>query len=207
MNDTVFYILGIALVVLALLASFLGLRFDKFPASRLVLVGGIAVFALLVLGTATFAWRNAVDEQSDREAELAEDVTANQESGNVGEAREEAGSEGGEVTTATTTSTTSGPTDQAAIDQGSQVFTSAGCSGCHTLAAAGSSGTTGPDLDGVLKGQSAEFIRTSIVDPNKVIAKGYPPDVMPQNFEQTLSSEDLDALVQYLVASTGGGAG
>ncbi len=87
------------------------------------------------------------------------------------------------------------------------MFSSAGCSGCHTLAAAGSSGTTGPDLDGALKGQSPAFIETSIVDPNQSIAKGYPPDVMPQNFGDTLSPEDLDALVQYLGASTGGQGG
>src|SRR5262249_18533806 len=30
---------------------------------------------------------------------------------------------------------------------GKQVFASAGCAGCHTLAAAGSTGTTGPNLD------------------------------------------------------------
>ena len=44
-----------------------------------------------------------------------------------------------------------------------------------TLAAAGSTGTTGPGLDGALKGKSPEFIMASIVDPNKTIAKGYPP--------------------------------
>ncbi len=30
---------------------------------------------------------------------------------------------------------------------GKEVFASAGCAGCHTLEAAGSSGTTGPNLD------------------------------------------------------------
>jgi mono/diheme cytochrome c family protein len=30
---------------------------------------------------------------------------------------------------------------------GKAIFESAGCSGCHTLAAAGSSGTVGPNLD------------------------------------------------------------
>ena len=54
------------------------------------------------------------------------------------------GGGGGDGTTeaATTTSTTSG--DAAA---GKEVFASAGCGGCHTLSAAGSSGSVGPNLD------------------------------------------------------------
>ena len=33
-NQTLFFVLGISLVVVALVVSFVGLRFDKFPASR-----------------------------------------------------------------------------------------------------------------------------------------------------------------------------
>lgn len=87
---------------------------------------------------------------------------------------------------------------------GAQVFANNGCGGCHTLAAAKSGGTLGPDLDEVLSGQSAAMIHEDIVDPNKVIAPGYPPDVMPLNFGETLSPEELDDLVQYLVEETGG---
>ena len=83
------------------------------------------------------------------------------------------------------------------------MFESQGCSGCHTLAAAGSTGTTGPDLDGALKGKSAAFIKTSIVDPNAEIAKGYPPNVMPQTFGD-LPPDQIDSLVAYLVQSTSG---
>ena len=42
-------------------------------------------------------------------------------------------------------------------------------------------------------------MRESIVDPNAYIAPGYQPGVMPGTFESTLSDEQLDALVQYLV--------
>jgi hypothetical protein len=51
------------------------------------------------------------------------------------------------------------------------------------------------------------MIHESIVDPNKEIAKGYPPNVMPQNFEQTLSEKELEDLVKYLSESTSGGKG
>jgi mono/diheme cytochrome c family protein len=90
---------------------------------------------------------------------------------------------------------------------GAQVFANNGCGGCHTLAAAESGGTVGPDLDEVLSGQSAAMVHEDIVDPNKVIAPGFPASVMPLNFEETLSPEELDDLVQYLVESTGGKGG
>jgi mono/diheme cytochrome c family protein len=87
---------------------------------------------------------------------------------------------------------------------GAQVFANNGCGGCHTFAAAKSGGVTGPNLDEVLPGQSMAMVHESIVDPNKVIAKGYPPNVMPANYEQTLSSKELDDLVQYLLEDGGG---
>jgi mono/diheme cytochrome c family protein len=88
---------------------------------------------------------------------------------------------------------------------GAQVFASNGCGGCHTLAAAGTGGTVGPNLDEVLKGQSAAMIHKSIVDPNAKIAKGYPSGVMPETFEEKLSPEELNNLVQYLVKETSKG--
>ncbi len=90
---------------------------------------------------------------------------------------------------------------------GAQVFANNGCGGCHTLGAAKSGGVTGPNLDEVLPGQSAAMVHESIVDPNAEIAKGYPPNVMPANFEQTLSPKELEDLVEYLLESTSGGKG
>jgi mono/diheme cytochrome c family protein len=88
---------------------------------------------------------------------------------------------------------------------GAQVFANNGCGTCHTLAAAGSSGETGPNLDEVLPGQTEAMIHESIIDPNAKIAKGYPPNVMPPNFEQLLSPKELEDLVKYLSESTSGG--
>jgi cytochrome c oxidase subunit 2 len=72
------------------------------------------------------------------------------------------------------------------------------CGSCHTLADAGTTGQVGPDLDKVLKGKDAAFIKQSILDPNKVIAPGYQPNIMPPNFGATLSAQQVDALVKYL---------
>jgi cytochrome c oxidase subunit 2 len=76
------------------------------------------------------------------------------------------------------------------------------CATCHTLADAGAQGQVGPDLDKVLKGKDAAFIKESILDPNKVIAPGYQPNIMPPNFGDTLSAEQVDALVKYLSTVT-----
>lgn len=192
MEQTLFYVFGITLVVCALAVTAVGLRFEGFPGSRGLLVGIVVGFAALVGATATFAWINAEDEQSEHAAEHAEERAAAQEEETATEEEETAAAEG-------ETTTTGGET--AAAD-GAAVFDSAGCSGCHTLADAGSTATTGPDLDGALQGQSTKFIEESIVDPNKDIAKGYPPDVMPQDFGERLSPEDLDALVKYLKQAT-----
>ncbi|HWO16044.1 MAG TPA: c-type cytochrome [Solirubrobacterales bacterium] len=90
---------------------------------------------------------------------------------------------------------------------GAQVFASRGCGGCHTLAAANSGGRVGPDLDQVLPGQSLAMIHESIVDPNKAIAKGFPANVMPSNYGEIITPEELNQLVLFLSESTGGGKG
>lgn len=83
---------------------------------------------------------------------------------------------------------------------GKQTFASAGCGGCHLLTQAGGTGEVGPDLDKVLPELTPEQIRQSIVDPNAEITAGYQPDVMPQDFGESLTSEQLDALVGYLAS-------
>lgn len=90
---------------------------------------------------------------------------------------------------------------------GAQVFADNGCGGCHTLAAANSGGVTGPNLDEILPGQSATMVKESIVDPNAHIAKGYPANVMPQNFSAIITPTQLNQLVQYLSTSTAKGGG
>jgi mono/diheme cytochrome c family protein len=90
---------------------------------------------------------------------------------------------------------------------GAQVFASNGCGGCHTLAAAESGGVTGPNLDEVLPGQTAAMIEKSIVDPNAKIAKGFPANVMPANYDSLISPAELEQLVEFLVESTSRGGG
>ena len=76
MNETLFYVLGITLAVVAVGLSFLGLRNEeRFPSTALMRLTALA-FAALVVGTATFAVLNARDEQEQRDAELASEEQA-----------------------------------------------------------------------------------------------------------------------------------
>jgi mono/diheme cytochrome c family protein len=91
---------------------------------------------------------------------------------------------------------------------GAQVFANNGCGGCHTFKAAGSGGVTGPPLEkSLIPGDTTAEIEEMVVDPNAEIAKGYRPNVMPQNFGQILSEKELEDLVQYLYENSGAGEG
>ena len=79
------------------------------------------------------------------------------------------------------------------------------CGSCHTLAEAGTAGTTGPSLDEVLPGQDAEQIAESIRDPEAKISPGFPGGVMPVFDDNRIPEENLQALVDYLLQSVGGG--
>jgi len=89
---------------------------------------------------------------------------------------------------------------------GSQVFLSKGCSGCHTIdGLAGATGVVGPKLndigniaEGRVPGLSAEeYIRESIEVPGAFVVSGFPP-VMP-SLRGAMSDEEFDALVAYLL--------
>jgi cytochrome c oxidase subunit 2 len=82
--------------------------------------------------------------------------------------------------------------------EGEAVFTDAGCGSCHTLSEAGTNGTVGPNLDDISQANRA-YIEESIVDPNAEIAEGFSRGIMPDNFRDQLSPEELDALVGYLL--------
>lgn len=98
---------------------------------------------------------------------------------------------------------------------GKAVFTSsAGCSTCHTLAAAGATGTIGPNLDQRLRSDCAKpaskrirgptlkrCIHTAITDPYAYIPSGFHAGIMPPNFAKRLSSTQIAALVNFLASA------
>jgi mono/diheme cytochrome c family protein len=198
--ETAFYILGIALAVTAVVVSFVGLRFKSFPPNRAVLLAGVAVFVLLVGGATTFAWVNAEEEQEHHNEEIAageipSPAEVNEEYAAAALETNELNE--GAAAPAQEEETAAGTTD------GADLFDSQGCASCHTLKAANATGTIGPDLDAELAGEDAAFIEESIVDPQAEVAKGYPAGVMPANFGETLSPEEIEALVQFIAESVG----
>lgn len=86
---------------------------------------------------------------------------------------------------------------------GEQVFASNGCGSCHTFEPAGSTGTTGPDLDELsdlaenANQPLADFTRSSITKPNDYVEEGFPEGVMPA-YDQ-LSDDELNNLVAFLI--------
>lgn len=86
---------------------------------------------------------------------------------------------------------------------GAQLFTGIGCGGCHTLSAAGSTGTTGPDLnESLAPDDDTAGIEEMIVHPDEEVVEGYPPNVMPQTYGQSLSKAEVHQLAEFLVEST-----
>ena len=93
---------------------------------------------------------------------------------------------------------------------GEQIFTAAGCAGCHQFTPAGSNGNIGPSLDqlkteagNMQPGKSAEeYIRESLEDPGAFVVQGF-PNAMP-SFKGRLTDQQIQALVDYLL-QTGGG--
>jgi mono/diheme cytochrome c family protein len=88
---------------------------------------------------------------------------------------------------------------------GEQIFTAAGCAGCHKLTKAGASGNIGPSLDDLanspdIKGSPEDYVKESILDPNKVVVSGFQPNVMPV-FQGKLTDKQVQALVQYLLGN------
>ena len=76
---------------------------------------------------------------------------------------------------------------------GGQIWAASGCGGCHTLAAAGSSGEGGPNLDQLQPSASAVAAQVTSGGPG-----------MP-SFGGTLSASQIDALAAWVSASTHGG--
>jgi mono/diheme cytochrome c family protein len=92
-----------------------------------------------------------------------------------------------EGATATTTADESGN-----VQAGAKVFASAGCGGCHTLAAAGSTGNVGPNLDD----RKPSFDK--VVER---VTEGKPP--MP-SFKGQLTEQQINDVAAYVSSSTRG---
>jgi cytochrome c2 len=93
-----------------------------------------------------------------------------------------------------------------------QIFTAAGCGGCHTFTPAGTSASVGPDLDELAAAADSrvpgldaeEYTEEAIVDPEAFLVDGFSGGVMPDNYGEQLEEEQLGVLVDYLLNPAGG---
>jgi len=121
------------------------------------------------------------------------------------------------TTTATTAATTTTPSPApgpvaatpALVARGKTLYSSDGCSGCHSLT--GSAGA-GPSLKGtaggtvtLTNGQTVTaddaYLEQSITDPDAQIVKGYHAGIMPAaiaGFDLTAKPDDLRALIAFI---------
>jgi len=100
---------------------------------------------------------------------------------------------------------------QAVLEAGRGIFAQYGCNTCHILTDAGAlNAIQGPSLDGIGSraanqvgyADAQDYIRSSIINPNAFIVDGYPAGLMPQNFVDQMSPEELNLIVAYLSLMT-----
>jgi mono/diheme cytochrome c family protein len=82
-----------------------------------------------------------------------------------------------------------------------------GCYSCHSIGTKGAVSRIAPNLAGIATlagkkkpGVSAEaYLRSVIVDPNRNIVPKMKPGVMPVTYARTLSAQQIDDLVAYMM--------
>lgn len=120
-------------------------------------------------------------------------------------------------TAAATATATSSPAPTATprpIDgrEPAEIILNAGCGSCHKIGSIGEAHKVGPDLSNIgtvaaerVAGVPAvAYIRQSILEPNAYIAPHCPngpclPNIMPQDYAQRLSPEQIETLVAFLL--------
>jgi len=94
----------------------------------------------------------------------------------------------------------------AAISAGTDLATSKGCTACHSTNGRDGVGPTWTGLfgsersleDGSTVTADDAYLRESIVDPQAKVVDGFIAGIMPGSFGDSLTDEELDALVAYI---------
>jgi mono/diheme cytochrome c family protein len=89
-----------------------------------------------------------------------------------------------------------------------ELFVSMGCMGCHNLdqpQTPNNRGPVGPNLGNLHEtagthGQDPfTYVYESIVNPNAYISEGYMAGIMPANFAERMTEEEINAMVEWLL--------
>ena len=180
-------------IVFALLSSFVfPRRRPDFPGEqgrKWFIIGTLALFVAMLFAVNVFA-----KEEEEPHAERAAETETTTQPGIT----DSTPTETAPTETAPTETTGTAEGDPAA---GKPLFTSQGCGGCHAFGPAGTNAAVGPNLDEALQGDDAASISEAIVDPNAEVAEGYAEGIMPDDYDQKLSDEQLADLVAFLSTS------
>ncbi len=91
-----------------------------------------------------------------------------------------------------------------------ELFITMGCQGCHNLeqdqtesnrgAIAPNLGNLNEEAPNMVAGQDAlTYVINSITHPNDFIVPGYVAGIMPQNFPDRMSTEEIEGMAQWLL--------
>ena len=181
-NELILGAVALVLVVFSLVVSMvIPRRNPEFPGRHLKLFVLVCVLLVIAMLTAVELFGAEEGHGAEEHENVATEVQ------DSGEPDAEEGSETGGETEA-------GETGEAAAGDaaaGEEIFASAGCANCHTLEAAGASGTVGPSLDDTQL--SAEDIAA------KVTTGG---NGMPA-FGDQLSPEEIANVAAFVAESAG----
>ena len=197
-------LVALVFIAFALVSSFvLPRRNPNFPGRGLGAYIAVATLIFLAMIAAVVVFAKESEEEGHA-AEVTETAPGDAEPTGTGteptetEPTETGETETGETETGGTetgeTETGETETGEAAGDAaaGEAVFASAGCGGCHTLEAAGSSGNVGPNLDE--SQPDAELVEQRVRNG---------AGAMPA-FEGDLDDEQIANVTAYVVESTSG---
>ena len=166
-NEIILGVVALVLVAFSLVVSLVvPRRRPDFPAGRIGLFTAVAALLVVAMLATVEVW----GEEEESEAEPAAETQ-----------------EGPPETGGTETGGGGGGAD---VAQGKELFASSGCGSCHTLADAGTTGTTGPNLDDLKPGMDAA------VEQITNGGGGMPP------FGSQLSEAEIDAIAAYIVSAT-----
>ncbi len=91
-------------------------------------------------------------------------------------------------------------------EAGQQIAQAQGCLGCHTTDGSalvgptwlGLFGSTRKFTDGSQTVADFDYLHESIVDPNAKIVEGFNPGIMPQDYGDRLSEDEIKAIIDYI---------
>ncbi len=92
------------------------------------------------------------------------------------------------------------------VSKGKRLVENNGCFGCHSVDGSPSVGPTWAGIfgsekvliDGTVKVVNDEYLLTAIVNPNLEVPEGFPAGVMPSNYADLFSEEEIQNMVNFI---------